>query len=277
MLVCSGSPTRRSRQVPIVRVAGVHPDMVESSLRCLPRPQYPSYYTVSFHAYTEGNMGWEPALEVEAAAKSVHANVFSATGKELDPEGDARLRGSYSTCMTQLLGEMGARPVHDIVDIGCATGLSTLELARVFPGARLTGVDLSAYFLAVGQFLQEKRLEAGQGPEVRFLHAAGEKTGLPALSQDLVSMCLVAHELPQHATRAIAKEAHRLVRPGGAFAIMEMNPGSPIFQRITSNVFAYTAFKSTEVRIALCVCRLDGGFDANQYLPFLHSPISMST
>jgi hypothetical protein len=28
--------------------------------------------------------------------------------------------------------------------------------------------------------------------------------------------------------------------------IMEMNPSSPAFQRIFGNVFAYTAFKSTE-------------------------------
>ncbi len=28
--------------------------------------------------------------------------------------------------------------------------------------------------------------------------------------------------------------------------MMEMNPASPVFQRIFSNPFAYTAFKSTE-------------------------------
>jgi hypothetical protein len=28
-------------------------------------------------------------------------------------------------------------------------------------------------------------------------------------------MCLVAHELPQHATKAILAEAYRLLRPGG--------------------------------------------------------------
>jgi hypothetical protein len=28
--------------------------------------------------------------------------------------------------------------------------------------------------------------------------------------------------------------------------IMEMNPSSPAFQRVFANVFAYTAFKSTE-------------------------------
>jgi len=42
-----------------------------------------------------------------------------------------------------------------------------------------------------------------------FMHAQAEATGLPAASQDLVSMCLVAHELPQCATKAILREAFR--------------------------------------------------------------------
>ena len=59
-------------------------------------------------------------------------------------------------------------------------------------------------------------------------------------------MCLVAHELPQAATRAILAEAFRLLRPGGALQIMEMDPRSPILARVRSNPFAFTAFASTE-------------------------------
>lgn len=78
------------------------------------------------------------------------------------------------------------------------------------------------------------------------MHAAAEDTGLPAGSYDLVSMCLVCHELPAAASKAIFREAFRLLRPGGVLSIMEMNPASPAFQRVLSNPFAYTAFKSTE-------------------------------
>jgi hypothetical protein len=42
-----------------------------------------------------------------------------------------------------------------------------------------------------------------------ILHRKAEDTQLPAGSFDVVSMCLVAHELPQHATKAILKEAYR--------------------------------------------------------------------
>jgi len=53
---------------------------------------YPEYYVCSFHAYDEGNLGWQPALEVESAAHAVHATIWS---KAPSIEGDAKLRQSY--------------------------------------------------------------------------------------------------------------------------------------------------------------------------------------
>ena len=207
-----------------------------------------------FHAYPSGNLCWEAALEVTAAAKSVHAAVMDPEGKRLDPGGDAALRDTYSACMQQLLGALGVRPVADILDVGAATGLSSLALLRAFPHATVTGVDLSPYFLAVGRHQQRQR-EAGSGrtEALRLLHAAAEDTRLPDASFDLVSMCLVGagpraansatlqspsqpslhapppthppdaqvcHELPRSATAAIYREAYRLLRPGGALAVM---------------------------------------------------------
>ena len=37
------------------------------------------------------------------------------------------------------------------------------------------------------------------------------------------------------------EEAYRILKPGGAFAIMEMNPRSPFLQKMVDNVFAFTA------------------------------------
>lgn len=39
----------------------------------------------------------------------------------------------------------------------------------------------------------------------------------------------------------IIEEAHRLLKPGGALAIMEMNPYSPLVQSMINNIFAFTA------------------------------------
>ena len=57
----------------------------------------------------------------------------------LRPQGDDNLRSSYSRCMQQLMGEAGARPVSDILDVGASTGLSSLALLKAFPDAAVTG------------------------------------------------------------------------------------------------------------------------------------------
>ena len=53
-------------------------------------------------------------------------------------------------------------------------------------------------------------------------------------------------------------------------AIMEMNPNSPAYKRIFSNVFAYTAFMSTEpwlmdyITLDLHGAMIDAGFEQPQ-------------
>lgn len=205
--------------------------------------EYPEYYLKPFHAYDNGNLSWDAALEVELAAKSVHANVFDPERKVMDPNGDVKLRDSYHARLLQMLNFIP----RAIVDLGCASGLSTFGLHQVFPNAHVIGVDLSPYFVSVANFrAKEKTKFSEQKLPVHFLHAAGEYTGLPSGAFDLVSLCLVCHELPRSATEEILEEAHRLLRPGGALSIMEMNPYSPLVQNMVNNVFAFTAFKATE-------------------------------
>ena len=48
-------------------------------------------------------------------------------------------------------------------------------------------------------------------------------TGLPSGSVDVVSLSLVIHELPPAATREVAAEALRLLKPGGQLWVTEMD------------------------------------------------------
>ena len=206
-----------------------------------PQVQTPEYYKVPFHAYENGNLSIDAALEVTVAAKSVHSTVYSDT--ELDPNGDSRLRSTYSQCMKQLLDRQGARHIQDILDIGSATGLSSVALLEAFPEATVTGIDLSPHFVAAGRVLQSHLIESGK---LRLIHGLAEQTDFSDESFDMVSMCLVCHELPQQPTIDIFKEAYRVLRPGGALCVMEMNPVTPAFQRVMNNPIPYTIFKSTE-------------------------------
>lgn len=201
-----------------------------------PNLQYPAYYTTSFHAYDEGNLGWQPAMEVEVAAKAVHAKLWPGAGAT----GDAQLRQSYHDV---LMAQLPESPTA-IVDLGCGVGMSTETLQALYPQAQVTGVDLSPYFLAVAQYRQQEQADARPSSPITWHHAAAEETGLPAATYDLVSACLIFHELPQTAARAILQEARRLLKPGGHFAIMDMNPQSEVYKQMPA--FVLTLLKSTE-------------------------------
>ncbi|MEQ9671898.1 methyltransferase domain-containing protein [Coleofasciculus sp. G2-EDA-02] len=205
----------------------------DSYLNQVQNPQltYPDYYLRPFHAYDKGNLQWDAAFEQEVAAYAVHANLYP----EDRLQGDAKLRQSYH----ELVQKQVAIEPQDIVDLGCGVGMSTFSLQKIYPQAKITGVDLSPYFLAVAAYNSQQ-----DHREINWKHGAAEATGLPDTSFDLVSIFLVFHELPQMAAKAILREARRLLRPGGYLTLMDMNPQSQVYGTMPAYVF--TLFKSTE-------------------------------
>ena len=197
-----------------------------------PYLHYPDYYLTSFHAYELGNLSWDAAVEVEVASYAVHAQIWSKPGNKA---GDTRLRQSYHDLLKQ---HVPPEP-QTILDLGCGTGLSTFALQALYPDATVMGADLSSYFLAVARYQGQRRSTA-----VHWKHAASESTGLKTASFDLVSSSLMFHELPQEAISKILREARRLLRPGGHFALMDMNPQSDVFLKMPP--FVLTLLKSTE-------------------------------
>jgi len=193
--------------------------------------QYPAYYTTSFHAYEEGNLNWKAAWEVESASRAVHAQIWSKG----DVSGDPMLRQSYSQAIKTNISTIPTQ----ILDLGCGAGMSAFELQNIYPKAKVTGIDLSPYFLAVAKYRGQENKK-----NVKWIHGAAEKTGLADNSFDLVSACLMFHELPTSAAIAIIQEAKRLLRPGGYLAIMDMNPQSEVFLKMPPYIL--TLLKSTE-------------------------------
>ncbi len=205
----------------------------EAQLAEVKNPQltYPDYYLCSFHAYENGNLNWEAAWEVESAAYAVHAKIWRDAGVQ----GDPKLRQSYH----DLVKEQVTIEPQDILDLGCSVGMSTFALQQIYPQAKITGMDLSPYYLAVAKYRAQER-----DAQINWKHAAAEETGLPDASFDLVSAFLMFHELPQQASQEIFREVRRLLRPGGYFTIMDMNPKSEIYANMPPYIL--TLLKSTE-------------------------------
>ncbi|WP_138501877.1 class I SAM-dependent methyltransferase [Nostoc sp. PA-18-2419] len=205
----------------------------KSDLAQVENPQlfYPEYYLRPFHAYEGGDLSWKAAWELEVAARTVHAGIWQDAGAK----GDAKLRQSYHDILKAQLPNQS----QNILDLACGVGLSTFAIQEIYPHAKITGLDLSPYFLAVANY------RAGQRQaKINWLHAQAESTGLPDASFDLVSIFLMCHELPQFATRQIFAEMRRVLRPGGYLAIMDMNPKSEVYKKMPAYIL--TLLKSTE-------------------------------
>ncbi len=199
---------------------------------------YPDYYTVPFHAYSEGNLCWQAAFEAPSATYSIALRVWPQENLTWEAA-QQRLRGSFH----QVLAQYIPSAVKDILDIGCSVGISTLALHRFYQQkqdypVRTIGLDLSPYMLAVAKTLDV------EGEISEWLHAQGENTGLKSNSFDLVTLQFVTHELPNTATMKIFTEVLRLLRPGGYIALVDNNPKSKVIQNLPLVLF--TLMKSTE-------------------------------
>eukprot|EP00741_Cyanophora_paradoxa_P013650 tig00020704_g13179.t1 len=220
--------------------------------------EYPEYFLKPFHAYDTGNMNWEAAFEQELALVAIGTRDFPGAGTK----GVKVIRESYHRLLRVAYGmpdasadvdptldpvrglAQGAPLPRRIVDLGCGTGMSAIGLAEVFPDARVTGVDLSPYFLAAANYRLDRCDPSVPRGQVEFIHANAETTGLPSGEADLVTLLYTIHELPRYATTAILGEARRLLKPGGLLLIADQNPTSEAYAQMSPA--AFTVFKATE-------------------------------
>ena len=184
---------------------------------------YPEYYLKPFHAYDEGNLSWQCAVEVKSAAYSVHSPIFAGSNnKVFKRDGDWTLRNNFHDKMKMAFSEQFFEP-KKVVDIGCSTGLSTLKLAESFPSAEIIGADLSPYMLSVANYERGQLTDDEGRDRISYVHAAGES--LPFTAQDkvdLYSMCLTAHELPEGSSREIFQQIFEKLPSGGAVSFMDI-------------------------------------------------------
>jgi len=94
----------------------------------------------------------------------------------------------------------------DVLDLGCGAGVEVVRFARA--GARVVGVDIAESAVT----LTRQNLEQ-QGLTAKVEVADGEKLPFPDASFDFV----YAHGVIQYMNddRALAREVHRVLRPGG--------------------------------------------------------------
>ncbi len=129
-----------------------------------------------------------------------------------------------------------------ILELGCGEGYSTTRLARLFPQAAITAVDIAAN---IG------RLYAGPADRVEFRIAYAEELAAQCAGQfDLIVLADVLHHVPGPARASLLAAAKALLAPGGVLAFKDWERrASPI------HALAYGADRwLTGDRIAYLTC-----------------------
>lgn len=141
---------------------------------------------------------------------------------------DQRARdGSYLRDVTVALQTL-ARQINArrVLDLGCGTGRSLVGLAG---HARPFGLDYS-----MGMLAQARRL----CDAFRLLQASAPAPPFAAASFDLVISVMAFHHFPQQPQ--VIREAWRLLRPGGALVIANVDPFDSLIRWFIYDYFPET-------------------------------------
>lgn len=112
-----------------------------------------------------------------------------------------------------------------LADLGGGTGATARVAAAAHPGLQVDAVTLVEEQVRIGTALNAA---AGLADQVRMVRADYLATGLPAASYDAVCLVESACHSEGATKSALLREAHRLLKPGGALVMVDAMLRGPV-------------------------------------------------
>jgi ubiquinone/menaquinone biosynthesis C-methylase UbiE len=143
------------------------------------------------------------------------------------------------------LGQASAHFVKDrfpdlkpkrILDVGCGPGFTTLPWKQMYPDAEVYGIDVGAPTVRYAHARAESL-----GVAAHFVQGNGADTQFPDGFFDIVSSMLVLHECPFEVNKALFREAHRILAPGGVMVHDGYVPSQEPWAQFIGSWFTYNA------------------------------------
>ncbi len=134
----------------------------------------------------------------------------------LKPVDEFHIGGAEATAA--LLEKLDIRPDWEVLDIGSGIGGPARMIAARY-GCGVIGVDLTPHFVETARALSAM---SGMADRVRFEVGSAVALPMPDASFDLALLLHVGMNIPDKA--ALFREARRVLRIGGTFAVYEVMP-----------------------------------------------------
>lgn len=151
---------------------------------------------------------------IEAGVAALGKTPADMSVDDLGPVDEFHIGGRQAS--EDLLSQLDLAAEHEVLDVGCGLGGGARFVASRY-GSRVTGIDLTAEFVAAGNALNgwvglAHRVTLDHGSALDLPYAAG--------SFDAGYMLHVGMNIADKA--ALMTAVHRVLRPGGVFAVYDI-------------------------------------------------------
>ena len=182
-----------------------HGSSDERILSEVPAGPYPCYYLQKFHFQSDGYLSSASAERYDHQVEVLFGGAAAAMRRQaLVP-----LKAAFAGC-----------PMAKLLDVGCGTGHFLREVKANYPRLHVTGLDLSAHYLAVA------RRELRSWSRARLVVGAAEAMPFADGQFDAITCIYLFHELPPGVRWAVVSEIRRVLRPGGMVVFVDsLQPG----------------------------------------------------
>ncbi|OFX00185.1 MAG: hypothetical protein A3E78_06285 [Alphaproteobacteria bacterium RIFCSPHIGHO2_12_FULL_63_12] len=164
--------------------------------------KYPRYYLQNFHFQTDGWLSAQSADRYDMQVETLFTGAAAAMRRQALPFIRRALAGRDPASI-------------ELLDLGCGAGGFLETVLDNWPGIKASALDLSPAYLGKAQTTLSKFRH------VRFIRAKAEASGLGDASFDIITAVYLFHELPPKIRLETAREAARLLKPGGIFLLVD--------------------------------------------------------
>jgi ubiquinone/menaquinone biosynthesis C-methylase UbiE len=165
--------------------------------------EYPPYFRRTFHWQTDGYLSRRSARLYDVSVEFLFGGAADVMRRQVIPP------------ITRYLRETGREDGRGVrlLDVACGTGRTLAQLHAAHPRVRLSGIDLSPFYV------HEARDRLRGVPDVALIAENAESMPFKDRWFDVVTSTYLFHELPRPARRNVMREMLRVLKPGGLLVV----------------------------------------------------------
>jgi ubiquinone/menaquinone biosynthesis C-methylase UbiE len=166
---------------------------------------YPRYYLRNFHFQTDGYFSEHSARLYDLTVELLFVGCADVMRRQV-------LASIFDARQSHGAGRDDGKELR-LLDVASGTGRFLAQCRRAFPEAKLSGVDMSAWYVEFSR--------RTLGAEAAFLMASAESLPFSDESFDVVTNLFMLHELPRNVRHDALSEMARVLVPGGTLVLLD--------------------------------------------------------